>query len=139
MIGMSIRCSFPLGDSRCTQERHFPRLRLRLRLRLFGLLRTLLLLLLLEFLQHLQLAGRHQGRDLLGQVLADALEVGQLAAGICDDFRRRLGQVADRAGRVAIGADAERIRPLEFEDVGDGIEGVGNFGISHDRAEVLMG
>ena len=60
-----------------------------------------------------------QGGDLLGQVLADALDVGQLAAGIGDDFGHRLGQVADRAGRVAIGADAERIRPLEFQDVGD--------------------
>ena len=46
----------------------------------------------------------------------------------------RLGQVADRAGRVAIGADAELVRPLEFQDVGDLLEGKGDFDVGHHGA-----
>ena len=54
-----------------------------------------------------------------------------LPLGIGGDLGHRLGQIADRAGGVAIGPDAERVGVLEFQEVGDLVEDVGDFGVGH--------
>ena len=48
-----------------------------------------------------------------------------------DHRRQRLGIVADRPRRVAIGPHAKRIGALEVEDVADQVEGVGDVGVGH--------
>ncbi len=89
-----------------------------------------------EFFEHRQLAGGCQRGDLLGQVLADALDVGQFrAAGRPRSRPTGSGRSRIVAGRVAIGPDAERVGPLEFQEVGDLVEGGGDFGIGHGRTE----
>ena len=61
-----------------------------------------------------------QRGDLVGQVLADARRCrsacGRDRPAIA---RHRLGIVADRAGTIAIGPHAKRIRPLKLQQVGD--------------------
>ena len=56
-----------------------------------------------------------------------------LRFGIGGDLCRRFRQVADSPRRVAIGADAELVRALEFQDVPDLVEGIGDFGVGHGR------
>ena len=54
-----------------------------------------------------------------------------LPLGIGHDLGHRLGQVVDRAGGVAIGPHAERVRALELQQVGDLLENGGDFGVGH--------
>jgi len=84
-----------------------------------------------QFVEHGQRASFDQLGDFLGQVLADSLDVGQLPLRIAHDLGDRLGEVADRACGIAIGAHPKRIRPLEFQQIGDLVELVGCFGIGH--------
>ncbi len=69
--------------------------------------------------------------DFFGQVFADARQIGQFAIGIGGDFFQRLVQIVNRAGGVLIGAHAEGIGRLEFQDVGDELESGGDFGVVH--------
>ena len=57
--------------------------------------------------------------------------------GIGHDVGRRLGQVVDRPGGVAIGPDAERVGPLELQQVGDLLENGGDFVVGHGRDQGL--
>ena len=85
-----------------------------------------------QLVEHRQRAGLDQRGDLLGQILADALDVGQRPLGIGHDVGRRFGQIVDRPRGVAIGPDAERIRPLKLQQVGNLLENGGDFGIGHE-------
>ena len=84
-----------------------------------------------QLLEHRDRAGVEQLADLLGQVLADAFDVGQVAVRIGRDVGERLGQVADPPRRVAIGPHAKRIGVLELEQVGDFVEGGGDVAVVH--------
>jgi hypothetical protein len=77
-----------------------------------------------------QLAGAGGGdlADLAGEVLADARELGELAA-----LRELRGEVerqsAYDARGVAVGTDAERVFVAELEEIGDLLEGRGDVGV----------
>ena len=84
-----------------------------------------------EFFEHRQRAGLDQRGHLFREVLADPLDIRQRAVRIADNVGGRLGQVVDRTGGVAIGPDAERVGPLELQQVGDLLEDGGDFVIGH--------
>ena len=86
-----------------------------------------------QLFEHRQRAGLDQRGHFLGQVLADALDVGQRPLGIGHDVGRRFGKIVDRPRRVAIGADAERIGALELQQVGNLLENGGDFVVGHGR------
>ena len=86
-----------------------------------------------QFFEHRQRAGFHQRGHFLRQVLADAFDIGKRPLGIGHDVGRRFRQVVDRPRGVAIGADSERIGPLELQQVGDVLENGGDFVIGHGR------
>src|SRR5256886_16718474 len=46
-------------------------------------------------------------------------------------LRDRLGEVADRAGGIAIGAHPEGVGVLDLEEIGDLVEHAGDVGILH--------
>ena len=71
--------------------------------------------------QELAFAGAHDLVDLLGEILADAGNVGECGA-LLDQGHEVRPQLADRARRVAIGAYAERVGALDVEQVGDLVE-----------------
>src|SRR5690606_6014676 len=52
--------------------------------------------------------GPDQLRDVAGEILADARQLPQVLARL-DHLRQRTAQVADRAGRVPVRADPERV------------------------------
>ncbi len=84
-----------------------------------------------ELFEHGELARLHQLGDLLGQVLANAFDVGDIAFGIGDDPLERLGIVAHLAGRVAIRPHAKRVGALEFQQVGHFVKRGGDIAVVH--------
>jgi hypothetical protein len=75
-----------------------------------------------------QVAGLQEGADLPGEVLADA---GQFVQFLRRHLGQGLGKVADGAGGVAVGADPERVLPLEVQQVRHLLESLGDLGVFH--------
>ena len=63
-----------------------------------------------------------------GEILADARQPRQILA-FFQQRARRLRQLAQRAGGVAVGADAEGVGALNFQPVGDFLENGGDVGV----------
>ena len=81
-------------------------------------------------------AGVDDLGDARGEVGADAgqpVEIGALG----DHRLHAAPHVADRARRVAIGADAKRIGAFDLEQVGDFAEDRGDFGVLHGHWPLL--
>ena len=76
-------------------------------------------------------AGFEQLFDFLGQVFADAVDVGEVRVRIGGHVGQRLGEIGDPPGRVAIGAHAKRVGVLELEQVGDFVESGGDVAVVH--------
>ena len=75
-------------------------------------------------------AGRHQLADVPGHLLADPLQVGERRPfGHPPGERHRLR--LDRAHRVAVGADAERVLAPDLQGVGHLGEGAGDLDVVH--------
>ena len=72
--------------------------------------------------------GADDFADLAGEVVADAGQPGQVLA-FFQQQARFLRQFAQRARGIAVGADAERIRALDFQQVGDLLEDGGDVGV----------
>ena len=72
--------------------------------------------------------------DLLGQVLPDPGDLGQVFRARPDQVGEGLGEVPNRAGGVAVGAHPERVGVLDLEEVGDLVEQPGDVGILHGRS-----
>ena len=58
---------------------------------------------------------------IFSEALADARKIHEDLAG-CHEVGDALGQVANRPRAVAVGADAEGVLVLDFQDVGDFLE-----------------
>ena len=71
-----------------------------------------------EFIELIQLAGLDDRGDLLGQVLADPRQFLGRPLGILNQQRDGLGERLDRPRSVAVGADPERVGPLDLQEVG---------------------
>ena len=69
---------------------------------------------------------------LLGQILADALDVRERSVGIGHDVGHRFRQFRDCPGGVAIRAHAKGVRPLKLQQVGDFLENGGDFVVGHE-------
>ena len=58
---------------------------------------------------------------------------GQDLFGLADDVRDLLGLSFDGFGGVAVGADAERVSAVDFEQVGSFVENAGDGLVVHAR------
>jgi hypothetical protein len=86
-----------------------------------------------ELGEHRDVAIRNQLDDFCRQVVANAVDLGQLVLLLSRDPRQRLGIVANRPRAVAIRPHAKGIRGLELEQVRNEVEGIGNLGVGHAR------
>ena len=86
----------------------------------------------LKLLEQGDLARGHVGFDLVGDVLADAGDRGQLAIGVADDGGRRLREVVDRSGGVAIRSHAEDVRALKLQQIRKLVQRGGDLDIRHE-------
>ena len=84
-----------------------------------------------ELFAERQLPRGDDVRDLLGQVLADAGDVGQVLGPRLHQIGDRLGEIPNRTGRVAVRPHPERIRVLDLEEVRDLVEQAGDVGVLH--------
>ncbi len=84
-----------------------------------------------QLFEHRELAGVDQLGDFLGQVLADAFDLGRSRLGSASDVGERLGKSLSLRARVAIRAHAERIGVLKLQQVGDFVERGGNVAVGH--------
>ena len=75
--------------------------------------------------------------DLAGEVGADAGQPGQVVAAF-HQHARLLRQVAQDARGIAIGADAERIGPLDLQQVGDLFEDDHDVGVMHRHTPIVF-
>ena len=71
----------------------------------------------LEVVKRRKMAGLDDFGDLARQILADAGQRGQVLSG-GEDVRDGTGQRVDRLRRAPIGAHAERVRALDFKQLG---------------------
>ena len=78
--------------------------------------------------------GIDETGDLVGQVIPDIGELGQVGA-----FLQHVGEaaaeVADRARRVAVGAHPERVGLLDFQQVGDMVERIRDLDVVHGHGQ----
>src|SRR4029077_16219443 len=89
-----------------------------------------------ELLLERQLTGGDDGRDLLGQVVADAGDVGQVFGPGAHQIGERLGEIPNGARGVAVRAHSERIRVLDLEEICHLVEQPGDVGILHRYKDV---
>ena len=75
--------------------------------------------------------------DLAGEVGADAGQPRQVVAAL-HQHARLLRQVAQDARSIAVGTDAERIRPLDFQQVGDLVEDRGDVGVMDRHSDTSI-
>ncbi len=85
----------------------------------------------LQFLEHRQLASGAERGNLVGQVLAQPRDLGQLSLGGVEDVLHLFRIVAHGARTIAIGSHAKGIGVLKLEQVGDEIENFGNADVVH--------
>ena len=87
----------------------------------------------LHLLEQRQPFRLHELRDLGGEVLADAWQLGEVLA-LCEHVGNAVRQVADRARGVTIGAHAERVGTFDLEKIGKVVEGAGDLRVvdGHD-------
>src|SRR5437867_2379810 len=85
-----------------------------------------------ELFAERQLTGGDDGRDLLGQVVADAGDVGQVFGPGAHQIGDRLGEIPNGAGGVAVGAHPERIRVLDLL-YGQGVTTAAMSGVVSDQ------
>src|SRR5207253_7663858 len=81
-----------------------------------------------------QLAGRDDIADLLGQIFADAGDLGQVFGRRAHQLGDRLRKIAYGAGRVAVGAHPERVRALDLEEIRHFVEQAGDVGVLHRQS-----
>jgi len=93
--------------------------------------------LLTQALQQAAMSGGDDLADLAGEVGADAGQAGQVVAAL-HQYARLLRQVAQDARSIAIGADAERIRRLDLQQVGDLFENNGDVCVMHGHIRIVF-
>ncbi len=86
-----------------------------------------------NFFELSECACLHDLRDFLCDCRADALVVGEILPPLHELPDAGL-QTGDGARRVAVGANAELILPLYGEEVGQLLEYLGDFGVSHGHS-----
>ncbi len=84
-----------------------------------------------QLVQQRDAAGVDQRNDLVGQVAADAFDFGQFGRRVRGHASQRLGPLPHRPGSAAIGSHAKRVGRLEFQEIGDQVQRVGNLGVVH--------
>ncbi len=90
--------------------------------------------------QTIQQAAMPGGDDLVdpgGEIGADAGQPGQVFPAL-NQYPRLLRQVAQDARGIAIGADAERIRAFDFQQVGNRFESGGNVGVMYGHIRIVF-
>jgi hypothetical protein len=71
--------------------------------------------------QEFALAGLDDLLDLLGEVLADAGDIGKRRAAL-PECRDVAAQLSDRACRISVCPNPERVRALDVEQIGNLVE-----------------
>ena len=84
--------------------------------------------------ERLDLAGLDDLDDLLLDRLADPLQL--LRRAVERELRDRARRLAHARRRAAVGEDAERLRALELEQVGEEVELVGDLGVPRQSGHV---